>query len=425
MKIFRYFLTFLALTLLLAKFAAAEEPSVFDDYAEDDGSVSFPLPKSLQKNLNKDIRKKPVAKTEEEIERSLGKRITPPPSSSLTPKARAQSLFLSFYNVPKRVYVGEIFPVSLKSIAVFSDLKSLNFSLVGGRDYKLLNPEALFEKIDENEYKITLYFKLTSPSAKIPSIKVTAVDNGGYRESSVISVKNLKVVPIRKSKDFCGVLADSLKVLRYKTTRFDENSYMFVMKIEAKRANVEDFHLEWVLRDKIESKEGDFLDSKFIYLAFIPETTQRFNFKYFNLKEGRFESFSYPVKLEKEELSTQIELNPKASKFDIYKNIFLSVIAFIFLLLFFFKIKKSKFAAIVYLMISLAIFAYVIKDELPFSDVTLKKGAKVKILPTTNSTIFYTADKKIRVKVLNRVGHYYKVVLPNEEIGWVRDEDLE
>ena len=198
---------------------------------------------------------------------------------------------------------------------------------------------------------------------------------------------------------------------------------MFVMKIAAKRANIDDFHLDWVLRDKIESKKGDFLESNFIYIAFIPSSTKEFNFKYFNLQNRRFENFSFPVVLEKEELSTQLDLNPKASNFDIYKNIFLATVALIFLTLFAFKIKKNRWA-VIYLFIALAIGAYVIKDELPFSDITLKEGAKVTILPTRNSTIFYTAPKSMRVKVLNRVDPYYKVLLPNNKIGWVKNEDI-
>ncbi len=400
-----------------------EEPSVFDD--EDSYTVEFPIPKSLQKKVSP---KKPLAKTEEEI---LGKKIDKSsknedlkPFVKTNPKPlRAQSLFLSFERLPKRVYVKEIFPVIVKSIAVFKNLQSLSYSLIGGKDFNLLNKEALFEKIDENEYKITLYFQLLSLKGKLPLIKVTAKDKSGYIESSTLSFKPIKVFSLRHDKYFCNVLADSLIVEKYKTTRFDENSYMFVMKIAAKRANIDDFHLDWVLRDKIESKKGDFLESNFIYIAFIPSSTKEFNFKYFNLQNRRFENFSFPVILEKEELSTQLDLNPKASNFDIYKNIFLATVALIFLTLFAFKIKKNRWA-VIYLFIALAIGAYVIKDELPFSDITLKKGAKVTILPTRNSTIFYTAPKSMRVKVLNRVDPYYKILLPNNKIGWVKNEDI-
>ncbi len=400
MRIFKIFLFF-----LLALNIFANEPSVFENEGE---SIEFPLPKSFQK--------KPVAKSEEEITGKSGFGFANVPQ-------KVQSIFLSFEEYPKRVYLKEIFPVSIKSIVVFKNLRNIDFSFIGGKDFKLVNKNALFEKVNENEYKLTLYFQLLSLKAKLPSIKVTAENKNGYRESSTLYLKPIKIFSLRDSKYFCKVLADSLEVKRYKTTRFDENSYMFVMKIDSKRANIDDFHLDWVLRDKIESKTGDFLDSQIIYIAFIPSNTEKFNFKYFNLKERKFESFSFPVILEKEELSTQVELNPKASNFDLYKNIFLSLVAFVFLLLFIFKIKKSKWA-VIYLLIALLIGGYVIKDELPFSDVVLKKGAKVTILPTRNSTIFYTSDKEIRVKVLNRIEPYYKILLPNNKIGWVKDEDV-
>ncbi len=388
---YSFFLIFFLVTHLLGE---SNEPSVFEDEIGNEESF-FPLPEHLQP------KKAPVVKT---------------------PVVKAKSIFLSYENTPKRVYVNEIFKVDIKAIVAFENIKDISYSLMAGDEYEILNPKTSFKPLNENKYLLTLYFKLKSPSSIFPNIKITATDNSGYKESSILDTFNPKISTIKKSADFCGVLADSLKVLNYKTTRFDEKSYMFVMKISSKKGNLEDFHIGWVNRDKIEETQGDFLNKSIVYIAFIPQDTKQFHFKYFNLAKRQFESFSFNVVLEKEELSTQIDLNPKASRFDIYKDAFLGFIAFIFLVMF--VLKRKKGYSYIYLVVAVVITAYIIYDQLPFSDVNIKKNTQIKILPTENSTVFFTTDRDLSVKVLNKRKEYLKVLLPNNKIGWVKNEDV-
>ncbi len=394
----RYALVFLLLFSYLFAVIPAEEPSVLGNEGETQKIESFPLPKSLSPS--------PATQPRQE-------------TAHLKPK----SIFLSYEEEIKTVYVNEIFKVTVKIIAAMEN-PSFSYDFSGGKDYELKNPSAFFHQIDNNQYMITFYFKLKSPSATLPNIKITARDDKETKESETLPRLTPKIISLKKSPEFCGILADNLKVIKFKTTNFDEKKYMFVMKIKYERANIEDFHIGWTLKDKVEDRKGNFLKGEIIYLAYIPSNTKYFNFKYFNLQKRRFESFSYPVVLEKEDLSTQLELNPKASKFDLYKDGILGFLALIFVLVSVFKLKKNQKSGYLYLLLALIIAGYIIYDQLPFSDKVVKKNTKVRILPTENSTIFYTPEKDIKVKVLNKRGEYIKVMFPDNKIGWVKDEDL-
>ncbi len=389
------FISSIFLTFLFA-LPPLDEPSVLGNEGKVKNVTSFPLPKSFQETPS----------VEEDY-----------------PPVKAKSIFLSYEKEIKSVYVNEIFKVTVKVIAAMEN-PSFSYTLLGGKDYELKNPSAFFHQIDNNQYTIEFYFKLKSPTAKLPDIKITARNDREEKDSEILPHLNPKIFSLKKSPKFCNVLADELKVLKFKTTNFDEKKYMFVMKIKYKRANIEDFHIPWTIKDKIEEKKGDFLDGEVIYLAYIPSNTKYFSFKYFNLQKRQFEYFSYPVILEKDELSTQLDLNPKASRFDLYKDSILGVLALIFLGFSVFKIKNGQKSGYIYLLLALLIGGYIVYDQLPFSDKVVKKETKVRILPTENSTIFYTPQKDVKVKVLNKRGEYIKVMFPDNKIGWVKDEDL-
>ncbi len=54
----------------------------------------------------------------------------------------------------------------------------------------------------------------------------------------------------------------------------------------------------------------------------------------------------------------------------------------------------------------------------------LKAQSKIQILPTLNSTYFYSGEQIQEVEVLDKREHYRKILLNNGKIGWVKNEDL-
>ena len=123
--------------------------------------------------------------------------------------------------------------------------------------------------------------------------------------------------------------------------------------------------------------------------------------------------------MQDDDLSTQVNLNPKESEFELYKDITIYSLIAIFLLFFIFK--KSYYS----LIIAIVFGIYSFYDNKPFSDATLKANSEVKILPTNNSTIFYISDKPQSVKVMSKNDKYTKILLENKNIGWVKNEDME
>ena len=65
---------------------------------------------------------------------------------------------------------------------------------------------------------------------------------------------------------------------------------------------------------------------------------------------------------------------------------------------------------------------YLIIQLLPKGNVILKKGTKVQILPTKNSTVFYIVKKETNAKILNKKGNYIKIKI-NNKIGWINENN--
>ena len=67
---------------------------------------------------------------------------------------------------------------------------------------------------------------------------------------------------------------------------------------------------------------------------------------------------------------------------------------------------------------------YGIYNYNPFGNATVKENVKVTILPTTNSTIFYSTKDKQKVEILGQREDFKKVLFSDGKIGWVRKDDL-
>ena len=111
-------------------------------------------------------------------------------------------------------------------------------------------------------------------------------------------------------------------------------------------------------------------------------------------------------------------LNPKDGEFQLYKEISVYIAIVISLLIFIWQ--RSYY----WLLIAIAFIAYSLYDNKPFSDATLKDGAKVRILPMPNSTIFAITTKEQNVKVITKKDNFTKIILQNQTIGWVENENI-
>ena len=323
-------------------------------------------------------------------------------------------VYLSYVKKPQRVYVNQIFKIKIKAIIAVSDFDKIITTFQNGKDFKVLNPKNSWKWFNDNIYFNEYYLKLTSANAVMPTINVSV--SKGIKKIVTKSLKpfKLEIIQLKNGGIFSNVIASYLKVVKFKTTKFDKKSNILVMEIEAKDANIRDFKVSDTIKDGIDSYTINLPYSKIFYFAILPNTQKEFRFSYFNIKKNRFENFTIPLEVSTEDTSTQLGLNPKASKISMYKNIALVAIAFLSLVIFFFRRK------IVYIFIFVFIVIYLFIFYNPFDSIILPKNTKIRILPTYNSTIFYVTDRKIVAEKLNSTKRYIKVLLPNGKIGWVK-----
>lgn len=333
---------------------------------------------------------------------------------------KQKSIFLSYETLPKQVYLGEVFPVKIKAIIATKNYEDLSqeFLDYNETNITIINPESKWQWYSDNIFYNTFFFKVKNAETTLPTLKFNLINNNTIVESEKLSGKKLNTITLNADKYFSQVIAKSLKIEKYKTTYFDDSNYIIVLEIEANESNLEDFSLQWVEKDGIDSKQEQIPFTKIFYYAIIPDYTKTFTFTYFDKALNNFKKISLPIIVNDDKVSTQLDLNPKESSLQIYKYFFFGFLAIIFFTLFF---KRRKKIYIVLLLLSVLGGTY---DLLPLNNIKIKENTHMRILPTKNSTIFYTIDRPIYAERLAKREKYIKILLPNGKIGWIKEDSV-
>ncbi len=331
-----------------------------------------------------------------------------------TDSIKQNIIYLSYEKSPQRVYVNQIFKIQIKAIVATSDFDKIITNFDNAENVKILNPNNSWKWYNDNIYYNTFYIKATSDMSVFPNISVSLISNGKIIANSSLKAINPQIIKLPTTPLFCGVIASDMKIIKYKTTKFNNKTNMLVMEIDGKNANLRDFKSSNVIKDGIDSYEINLPNTKIFYFAIIDNNMQKFEFSYFNINSNNFIKLSVPIEVDSENISTQLALNPKASKLAMYENITLAFIAIMLLVIFFFRRK------IIYILIFVSIAIYLFMFYNPFDNIILKKNTKIMILPTYNSIVFYVTDRKMVVQELNTIKGYIKIQLPNGKIGWIK-----
>ena len=103
---------------------------------------------------------------------------------------------------------------------------------------------------------------------------------------------------------------------------------------------------------------------------------------------------------------------------DLYKQIALWLVAGFCAIVFVFK--RS------YILLFVAVLSFVL--SFMFTNSThkaiFKANSSAKLLPTSNSTYFYTSSKDEEVEVIDSRQNYKKILFKDGKIGWVDEKDL-
>ncbi len=333
-----------------------------------------------------------------------------------TPYVRSQTIFLSFTSKIEKIYLSQHKAVKIKAIITSESVNSIKTTFLNAKDVQVLNKSATWTKIGPNDYEVTYIIKPMSTKGRLPDFKVTAYSKKSEHSETLLSFKP-KIVALREDKEFSLVLSKDFTLNSHQAKKYDEKSNIVLLEIDASYANLEDFHLPFAIRDGIDKIEKSGYNTSIFYFAIIPNDIKVFKFKYFDLLSNKYNIVSFPMILKDTTVSTQTDLNPQKSKLALYKALAFIVLA---LVIFVFYLRSKKLYLLIFTFIILAFVAYL---QIPISKVILEKNIDLKILPTKNSTIFYTTTKPTKADILLEKDGYIKVLLENKKIGWI-DENL-
>ncbi|MDX1810192.1 MAG: hypothetical protein R3331_11690 [Sulfurospirillaceae bacterium] len=329
-----------------------------------------------------------------------------------------QTIFLSYQDVPDKVFVGQIFPIKVKALVSTQDFDEIKNNIIKNNGIDILNTDENWKWKNNELFFKTFYFKVVDKNATFPEISFDLYKDGNITNSQLFPPLSLNIINLNADKYFSNVIADSLDIIKSKTSNFDEKNLITVLEIEAKNSNLKDFKLSTVLRDGIDSAEDNTPYYKIYYYAIIPKHTESLTFTYFNTKENNFVKKSVDIVVDNDDVSTQSNLNPKDDGFKIYKNAMYGLFAIIFLIL---AITRRR---VIYLLLLVFTVIMFFINMNPLSSIKISADTKVYILPTRNSTVFFVTPRIIYAQKIKKINNYIKIILPNGKIGWIKDANV-
>lgn len=324
-------------------------------------------------------------------------------------------LYLSYENVPQRVVKGEIFSITIKVLSTIQD-PNIEYSFNDYKGLKPLNTTPYREKKDKYLFE-TFYFLTTGITAKLPDIEASIKDSNRYK-ATTLDGKELNVITLNPDKNFSNVIANSFVITDYKTTTYDDKHNIVIFVAEATNCDLSAIKFNNAYKQGIESIDDSFKESKVTYFLVVDKALENLTFTYFNLLENNFSTINIPIIVEADTVTTQSDLKPTSQSHELLKIKIAAAVAIAGLI---FIVWRRKYIYLIFVLIPIAYIAY---TAAPSQDVCIKKGAKLHILPVNNGTIFETTQTRIHLKKEGSVTDFIKVKLPNEKIGWVKNEDI-
>jgi len=337
---------------------------------------------------------------------------------------KSKNLYANYEKYPKVIFKKQRFEVVVKSIVTTDEFERIETRFINSKDVTVLNPSRQWEYGNKNQFFNKYYFKTESNKFVMPTFQILI-----YREGRIFEIVTLPSIKIKytdiatQDESFSNIIADKLEIKSHKTKQYTNKQLLTILEIDAVEGNLEDFKLKNVLEQGITSIDGEYPNQTAIYYAIIPLHTKKLVFDYYNAVTNKFVKIQSNVTLKNELVSTQTDLNPNKSNILLYKKIASAFLAFLFFLIYF--IKKR----FLYIFLALIFLIICILYNMPNEKIVIKQGSNIYILPTSNSTVFYTTKKLQRVEVLNEKDSYIKILINKENeaketIGWIKERNI-
>lgn len=340
---------------------------------------------------------------------------------NVTTLPTSKNLYLSYLEFPEHIYKNQRFEITIKALITTENFDKIETRFVDSKNMNVLNPEQAWMAVDNNSFENRYYFKAYEEDFIMPTFQVLL-----YKDEQLIDFAYLKPKEIMFSKlakgdnSFSNVIAKELVLNTHKTKQYNNKELLTIIDIDAKYSNLEDFYLNEFSKDQgISSIEDEYPNQHLLYYVVAPIHKKRLTFTYFNTTTNSFKTISIPLELENELVSTQTDLNPSNSNFELYKKVALLALLLLFIILFIWK-RKYIYLAIILILIIISIIYL-----MPNRQAVLKDKTMIYILPTNKSTIFYQLKMPRQVEVLNKKEEFIKIMFTNDNnkvIGWVKED---
>ena len=393
--------------------------------------ISIDELKSIKPQTSSNTTAQNLAKPAQNSEISLDelKKIAPTDEQNLNIKdddlkdeIRITDLILTTSKVLQTAYVNQIYKLSLKADIQQDITVDLNLTLNKTPSLKWLNEKKYsWFQTRGGLFETTLFLEANDTQAKLNDINVIMTRNGDFFQKASKKAPNPKFTPVPTKENYTHIVADELKVISHKTTDFDDKTNMMTIQLSVKNGDLSSFYIQndQILRQNVSSINGPLENQRgFAFLIFDKNVTN-VTFSYFNLQTQKFENFSLNVKIEKDDLSTQTDINPQESSFKTYKIIV--IFTFVGVLIVMFLTSRNLTPLIIALVIVGAYFYFQKQTSTGF----IAQNTQVKILPIKNSTIFYISKERENVKIFDEKADFVKIMLSDGKIGWVKKESIE
>ncbi len=334
-----------------------------------------------------------------------------------TPIVSQHVLYSSYDYIPKHIFNGQIFPITIKTLSTQEEFDEIEYTFHDSLGVKLLNEKPITQKKQHYFYH-TFYFASTGEIVKTPDITISLVYSKYVKDDLVfLKGKYINVVKLNPSRDFANVIANDFYLTQYKTNRYNDRENIAIFSAEADYCNLENFHLGDYVQG-FESNTSDIKHSSMTYYIIIPKDIEQLEFSYFHLPTKKFKKVIMPIIIDDDSVSTQSNLTPTDHRHTQIKLYIAIATVFIALILY---ILRKRY---MYLFIAVLAAIYAMYISVPIQNACVKKGSSIYLLPMKNGTIFEVTDKKKIFEIEGSVDGYIKVKLQNNKIGWIKNENL-
>jgi len=334
------------------------------------------------------------------------------------PEIQAKLLYQSYVDLPKKLFKGQIFTITIKALSAQKDYESLNYTFSSAQSIRRLDKDKE-RRIAKPYFYDTFYFQVTGSKVRIPNVKTTLVFSGLQDSmSEMLNGKFIETVKLNPENDFSKILASKFKILEYKTSQYDNQHNIVVFSAEAQMANLKDFSLQAATKEGIDAYEENLPYSTFTYYAVVSKQLNELKFSYFDINTRHFKDVVIPIIVSNDRVSTQTDLAPTQNTHAFKKMILAGIISTIGLVLF--ATRRKKF----YLLIAIIPLFFIAKLAVPIKHVCISADSNIYLLPMKNGTVFEKVPFRFTTEELGSSQGFRKIRMQNKQIGWVKDENL-